>query len=248
MVILHLSEQELKIKVFAHWAGLYGADKVALEQINRIRNSGLMDNIDQFYICINGDLTQFLNSVSALQEYKNIRFIIKDDVSVWEYPTLTFLHQQCQLDTEDSAVFYYHLKGLSRPNAFATDWRRFLEYWNIDNWRACYETLQQGYDTVGVNYTRSEDGIQWPHYSGNIWWARSSYIKKLRSLPDPKKPATSPVSEFTGYTYAPHTFRFDHEAWIGSGKPKYFEIAESPGKGYTGFHYHNPYPEHLYKL
>lgn len=242
------TEQPLRIKLFMHWADLPGATVIANEQITRLRKSRLLESAEVVFVCVNGNIVNFIDSIQLLQDCANVRFVtVSDTVNHCEYPTLTFLQEQVIKDPE-CAVFYFHLKGVSRNTGPSKDWRLFLEYWNIDNWRANVEMLEQGYETSGVNYTVSPEGNHWPHYSGNFWWARGDYIKRLRQLPDPKLPFPGPVSEFTGYTYDSTQFKFDHEAWIGSGQPNYYEISNSPGKQYTGFHYHYPYPESVYKL
>ena len=49
-------------------------------------------------------------------------------------------------------------------------------YCLVDNSDKCIKLLNI-YDTVGVNVREHDENPL--HYSGNFWWARSSYLQKL---------------------------------------------------------------------
>jgi hypothetical protein len=61
-------------------------------------------------------------------------------------------------------------------------WVDYLLYFNVSHWQECVNELQQGHDACGVNlkggYDNHKDNY---HFSGNFWWAKSEYIKKLYS-------------------------------------------------------------------
>ena len=91
---------------------------------------------------------------------------------------------------EDMKILYLHSKGITSTlkhlemtewgaSTFKTYyyWRQFLNWGVIENWRKCYEALRIN-DIAGVNYYNEPS----KHFSGNYWWANSSYIKRL---PDP---------------------------------------------------------------
>jgi hypothetical protein len=56
-------------------------------------------------------------------------------------------------------------------------WRKFLEWGTIEHWIDCVNHLNDS-DVVSCNYA------PWPmkHFSGNYWWSKSEYIKKLPDL------------------------------------------------------------------
>ena len=57
--------------------------------------------------------------------------------------------------------------------------------YNVSMWKTCVNLLNNGYNTVGVNYYKFSIQIP-PHYSGNFWWGRSDYIKKLDYIDENK--------------------------------------------------------------
>jgi hypothetical protein len=101
------------------------------------------------------------------------------DVSLYETPTINLLHKHA-VDTEDADnfnVLYLHTKGVTRINVNVDDWVKYMIYFNICEHKTCIEHLtKHGYDTVGVNLFTTPP----IHYSGNFWWAKSSYLKKLK--------------------------------------------------------------------
>lgn len=241
----------MKKVVFYHLNDLPGWNELMSDQLTKMSESGLLEEADTVYLCTNGNPASFTAATAALKEYENVHWHhVSDRYDLWEYPTLDFLKKTCDSSTEEFYVAYIHLKGLSRPaDGPRRNWREFMDYWTIERWEDNIKTLDQNYDTVGVNYNDSDRGQNgWPHYSGNFWWARASYIRKLTPLVNPLAmqwgtPSTLLIqANGEGVRLDPGNFRFEHEAWIGSENPAYFEIAYSPGKYDHDFHQHQLYP------
>jgi hypothetical protein len=211
---------------------------------------------------MNGSLMKFHDLAKLLEGRDKFRLVhTSDTASLMEWPGLDFLKKFCDQQEQEHHVLYWHLKGVSQlQHQGLHDWRKYLEYWTIDRWQDNVAKLDEGYDTSGTNWISEPFlGIDrvprnWNHYSGNFWWARSSYIKNLKALPHPDSYVTGSTSELTGYPINSNNwYRFDHEAWIGSGRPKAAEIHRSPGGNhdmqgsYPGWHYHHRYSESNYK-
>lgn len=245
-----------KLNVVYQCCDLPGSENLSLAQIKRLMASDLSD-VATVYLSLNGDLVKFLPLVELVKDRSNFRICHTSDRSnLMEYPALNLVKDVADLATEEEYLMYFHLKGITHlNNQGIIDWRNYMEYWTIDRWRDCIELLDRGHDTCGTNYIHGNFlGIDlktrnWQHYSGGFWWARTSYIKKLKRLVHPDEYVMGSVSEYTGYTIDKNTYRFDHEAWIASGKPNWTEVHSSPGgmSGYPGWHYHHTYPEHMYK-
>lgn len=236
-----------KIKIFMHLNDLPGAHELMSEQLTRLSEHELLETAETVFLCTNGNELNFMEAQNVLASERNIKFIhTSNRTDLWEYPTLDLVKRNCDAAAnEEYNVFYFHLKGLSRlGDGRVTDWRNFMEYWMIDNWRTCVEKLDSGYDLVGTNIIEQP----WLHSSGNFWWSKSSYIKnKLSALPNPEKDIKwGTPSPYTGAILDGGNFRYDHEAWIGTGEPKWFEIAKTPGKEIPGWHFENLYPESNY--
>jgi hypothetical protein len=234
-----------KIKIFMHLNDMPGSHALMSEQLSRLSETGLLDQANRVFLCTNGKEENFLKAMEVMSVYGQVRFIhTANRTDFWEFPSLDLLKRNCDADgDEEFNVFYFHLKGLSRLNdQNVIDWRKFMEYHMIDRWEECVEKLESGYDLVGTNIIEKP----WLHTSGNFWWSKSSYIKKLDPLISPDKYQWGTPSKYTGAVLDGGNFRYDHEAWIGSANPTFFEIASTPGKEEPGWHFKNPYPEELY--
>jgi hypothetical protein len=233
-----------KIKIFMHLNDLPGAFDLMGDQLSRLSESGLLDVANQVLLCTNGNDNNFVPAIHAMNDYHNVKFYhTSSRTDLWEWPSLDLLKRNCDAADEDFYVLYFHLKGLSRlGDARVTDWRNYMEYWMIDQWAACVEKLDQGHDLVGTNIIEQP----WLHSSGNFWWSRASYIKKLEHLPNPDTLPWGTPSKYTGAILDGGNFRYDQEAWIGSKQPNWVEIHSSPGKQTPGWHFDNLYPESEY--
>lgn len=233
-----------KIKIFMHLNDLPGAHELMSEQLSRLSEHELLETAETVFMCTNGNELNFYDAQNVMSEYRNVRFIhTSNRTDLWEFPTLDLVKRNCEAADEEYNIFYFHLKGLSRlGDNRVTDWRRFMEYWMIDHWRDCVNKLESGYDLVGTNIIEQP----WLHSSGNFWWSKSSYIKTLEALVSPENYSWGTPSKLTGAVLDGGNFRYDHEAWIGSGNPTWYEIASTPGKHTPGWHFDNNYPESEY--
>ena len=209
------------------------------EQIETIIDSGIMDHCQLFLYC-NYDINNYQWAIDRLKTYKNVHFIdsgaIPED---YEILTLAGLKNSCDADPVESYVLYIHHKGITRPHSEAVrDWRNLMMYFNVTKWRDCVEKLDQGYDTAGVNW-RENFPNEYPHYSGNFWWAKSSYIKRLPAFQHPHENGYRPQFRFSGWLH-----KQDAEFWIGLGQPKSAVLYSSGG---YHDHYQLPYPPEIYR-
>lgn len=87
---------------------------------------------------------------------------------------------------EDFNILYLHSKGvtsvsrhLKTHNIFAYllyfNWRQYLQWAVIENWKKCVGALDKGYDIASANFMT--DPVS--HVSGGIWWSKASYIRNL---------------------------------------------------------------------
>lgn len=250
------------ISVFYNVCDLPGSSHLITKQLLRFLSSDLAEKAKTVYVAMNGNLVNFYDMAKLLEGRHNFKLVHTSATSkLMEWPGLDLLKKFCDQQEDEHYVMYWHLKGVSQlQHAGLHDWRKYLEYWTIDRWQDNVANLDLGYETCGTNLiTDPFLGIDrvprnWNHYSGNFWWARASYIKKLNPLPHPDDYKPGSNSQLTGYPIDDNKwFRFDHEAWICSGKPKAFELHRSPGGNhdlegsYPGWHYHHLYPESNYR-
>lgn len=185
--------------------------EVVAELSGAITGSGLYDEAGLLACSIVGDG----NVDGLLGEKWEIHRTGK--LTDYEYPTLQLLHQDA-LNTPGEFYLYLHTKGVGRPSAHRTAWRRYMTHCVIERWEECVHYLEQGYTCVG------NDWHEWKHFAGNFWWARGDYIA---SLCDPRemipKGSKGP--------------RYGAELWIGSGRAKPFELM-----AVNRIHLHHPHP------
>ena len=167
----------MKIKVFVHLNDLPGAFDLMSEQLTLASETGLLDAAEEVILCTNGNVNNFASAKEVMAEFENVKFVhVSDNTGLWEFPTLDYMKHVVDTSTEEFYICYFHLKGLSRlGDQRVQDWRHYMEYWCIDRWEDNVAKLNEGMDTVGANYVEGP----WAHYSGNFWWARASYVRKL---------------------------------------------------------------------
>jgi ADP-heptose:LPS heptosyltransferase len=243
-----------KLKVYYHVSELPGWQTIMSDQLSKLSEKELLFAATEINICVVGNINNFKEAKETTKRFDNIKWHhISDKVELMEYATLDFLKKECDASTEEFYLLYMHQKGITRPTDRNTaDWRQYLDYWSIEQWKMSIGKLDDGYDIVGTNWI---DGYEphtdangkkvnvWPHFSGGTWWTRASYIRKLEPLIHPDKIPMGETSKLTRLEYNSVTWRYDHEAWHGAGNPKQYTLDKTPGSTqYAGWHFHNPYP------
>lgn len=184
------------------------------EQIQRVINSGLLDEAKGMYVSITG------SPELKILEHPKITYLYQTR-NTYEASTINLLREHAI--SSDCFALYMHTKGASyighpsEPNVIA--WRHFMEYFNIDKWRNCVEALENGYDCVGVNWWGDH---KFPHFSGNFWWTTSDYVRTLPVM----------ISD-----------RLRCEFWIGQNNPKAISLCDNGKAFYTTFIDENEYRE-----
>lgn len=201
------------------------------EQIGAIRRSGLSElakvkmalTMPMFWTAAgnilfhrNGDQNDFIHFHTAVEEYVTTRYpfvevIARRDCSetnLFEGFTLDLIHKYSQTVSQDTNILYLHTKGITRNSAQTSNWREVLQHFCIHRWANCVRELET-HDAVGVT-----DGSSDHVFSGNVWWARSDYLKRL-----------APPLETQLYAELPEMwpdqrdYRYAFELWVLTGRP-----------------------------
>ena len=141
----------------------------------KIKESGLYQKVNEIRCCILGTFEATFFTDPKI-------YIVKSspDLSLYEKFTLDLLHDDAM--KENFHVLYIHTKGVS--NQYVTnlvkaanvkDWVNYMCYFLMYKHEKCIELLSGSADTVGVSLRN----IHKLHYSGNYWWSKASYIRKL---------------------------------------------------------------------
>ena len=99
-----------------------------------------------------------------------------------ELPTIQLVDSFCR-EHLDYKILYLHTLSVSTYNwdiLGYKDRRDLYFYFTIDRYKDCIEALNE-YDACGSNWNKDIQKFAKyaPHFSGNIWWANSSYIQTL---------------------------------------------------------------------
>jgi hypothetical protein len=229
--------------VFLHLVDLQGSKFIAYELIDELIKTGLADQSEIFVYC-NYDESKFDWLKEKVKDKKSFNlFFQKNNPRNVEIPTLIELEKFCEDLDEESNILYMHHKGASQPyNVCVADWRKLMMHFTITHWKKCVEELETN-DVVGVNWRVRP----YNHFSGNFWWAKSSYIKQLPKLDLPEK--YNYESQFNFKLPWGDGYRHDAEFWIGLSKPKQFclhrtDFGEEIDDWFN--HYTTRYPKEKY--
>lgn len=206
------------IKLYYHIADLFGWQELVDEKISLMKNYGLWDKVDEIHLLLHYDQNSFKNWLLQFSHDKRIKisFFNESCRPLGESYSNRYIWKDCWNTNQEFFLLRFHTKGLYQRTFphwnVAEKWNEYFDYFNLERWEDCVNALNQGYDVAGVNW--------WPpsHFSGNIWWAKSSYIKNLPLLTAPhlincKKQINASFSN-----------RHDAELWIGLKNPKVKEF------------------------
>jgi len=184
-----------EIEVFFHILAINGSEYIVDSLFSSLISSNLYDYSSNINLIILGDKNLISKHWLSLPKVK-INFF-SPDTQYCEFPAIQSVYN---LSLEkDKQICYFHTKGVTKDNVYTTDWRNYLSYFNIDQWRERSDDLKR-FDTSGVNLLGAKRNKHMPvstwaihpstaplHYSGNFWWANASYV---RTLPDPMREFT----------------------------------------------------------
>lgn len=219
----------MKLRVFVHFVNLPGAMYIAREMFDSFVNSGLIDNAEFAIYCNYGyDEFEWLRERSKLYPKIELFYPKTTPGKEFEIPTIIALKDFCDNQNSEYCVLYLHQKGATAPTDLLKDkWRKQMIDANVTNWESMVEKLEQGFDTAGIflqkevqlNKLGINVGKNKYHYAGNFWWAKSSYIKKLNPLKNPKDAYYQPQITVFSNLMIPNKHRFDAEFWVGMCNP-----------------------------
>jgi hypothetical protein len=156
--------------------------------IDYINNNDILDKLDLLIINNIGtdipyDKYNSINSINSIN-YNKIKIInYSSDIHLYEICTIKLLHKFSNIMdsiNKDVKVLYLHTKGSTCPNnKCVSDWINLMLYFMVSQHDKCIDLLDH-YDSIGINYIGNNiEGTIKPHWSGNFWWSKTSWIKNL---------------------------------------------------------------------
>ena len=225
------------IDVYIHIGVLNNVNEVLSNILNTIHNSGLYNNCESIYLCVNGDYNKL--EYDDCDKYELIINDLNIEDSRMEFPTLDLIKKNSNI--RNNKILYLMTKGVTKPsNINIKQQLDMLLYFNVDKWEDRLNELSS-YDCTGVNLNGNKtdldhDPLTWGygkaplHYSGNFWWTTPTHVNKL------PKPSDWCISD----DYV--RYRMMCEMWICQIEAKYNSCHQSGVNHYT-----SPYPSYKYK-
>ena len=211
--------------------------EMIISQLRLLISSGLFKACDKLYIGIIPNNIVDKNWLTSFWENIDdgkVEVKYYDDNNE-ETDTLKWIKSYSQ-DNPNDHILYFHTKGVTKQNEATEDWRKYMEYFVVKNWKNCITKLNEGIDACGVLWNSDTAFGHYPHFSGGMWWANTSYINTLK------------------HEWLDSSWRYHREFWIGSNPNinvhefhnSRMNDKEEFGKG--GSHYDKTYPEINYKI
>jgi hypothetical protein len=206
-----------------------------------LKSSGLLDHAELYaHLLYNESSYDWLKE--EYKDYKNIKWIFNPRAlpDEKETPTAILMKEVADSATEEFYALYLHQKCVTHSGKptynNCVEWRHMMQYWNIERWRDCVSKLDEGYDSVGCCLVDND----WlgPHYSGNIWWSRSSYLQKCRKYQPPAEVGFDGQGKQQGHNRC----HYDVESWLGTANGKMATLYNSGVN-----HYHVSWPKERYR-
>jgi len=152
--------------IFFHIATLGKWKEICQDIFEKIERSGLIDEVSKIYVGLVGNEPFNFG-------YKKIEVMYRGDLKNFEFLTIERLLQFSKQNPE-AKVLYIHTKGVTNDVHPIEDWRNYMAYFVIEQYKICLEKLDE-FDVCGVDWVEKPS----KHFSGNFWWANASYLNSL---------------------------------------------------------------------
>jgi hypothetical protein len=163
----------MNVYVYIHIACINNYKDVFCDLITKIKESGLYDVITEIRCCVLGSYDK-----EIFDDSKIVIWATNDNLKSYEKFTINKIKSDAE--TEEFKFLYLHTKGVTKPNNInIKKWVNYMCYFNIYKHDLCLNLLDEN-DTVGVEMIDHRA----LHYSGNFWWSKTDYVKKLRKCDD----------------------------------------------------------------
>jgi hypothetical protein len=200
----------------SHW------ELLLYEQLDCIEDSLLHHQCD-VEICVSSNQENYKKLQKIIKSYSFLQSTwfdtdIEKNKNHYEGTTLLKLYDEC--DKYDN-VGYIHGKGITNLTKYTNKWRKTLEYAILEKYQDNLNALKNNNDVSGIFWLKNQY-----YFSGNFWWARSSYIK---TLPRPVIDKWNLFNETNTFISIKHNYmlwssNYRYEAWIGINNPKVNDI------------------------
>lgn len=189
---------------------LFNSFTIVTEQVEQMRQSGLLDACSEMIVGCNGG-----------EESRDVAHLLLPEKSKIVYhglesksENLTIVEIEKWVPQHPNwCVLYFHAKGISHDpesidGRLRTKWRVCMMKHLVEGWQQCVHYLTTGYEAVGCHWMDGADHTQ--HiFGGNFWWASSNYLSTLPSIYKRDRIKVSGIASAES--------RYEAEVWLGNG-------------------------------
>ena len=185
---------------------------IVADQLSTLTASGVYDVLESIYVTPRGGMSAtdgFPDSELVRGKFHFLPHATEGN----EIDSLVHIHNFCKAPDEiNTAILYFHTKGSYHNSNGHTWWRKSMDCFVLTP--RCLEIMET-YDTCGLRMTPFPE----PHYSGNFFWTRCGYVRKLVDPALYRDNATfreSFESVVKGPDWCVGSGRYWAEHWVGS--------------------------------
>ena len=178
------ADETAGIDIVYHIATLNNWEDIVREQLATVAKSGLGQACDSLTVTVVGEEIERVYPLFASLSFLDKVHIVHSgaDLHLYEFPGIEMVQQIAQ-SKPNTHILYFHIKGVtrygSRQERPVQLWRRYMEYFTVERWRACIDALKSA-DICGVEWLQHRS-----IFAGNFWWARASYLRTCQLLHGP---------------------------------------------------------------
>jgi hypothetical protein len=161
------------VHIYYHIYAIDGVESIVDEQINLIKTYFDFPYILNLGISIADDNAPIDYIINKFEKIRDVRS--KGN----EFVTLDLIEKDKEKFGDSDYILYLHTKGASKQDLEnVISWRHLMNYFNIEKVKNIFKLFEKtDYNTYGVLLGNVG---KWKLYSGNFWWAKSSYLKTIK--------------------------------------------------------------------
>tara|TARA_Y100000389_G_scaffold199835_1_gene239014 strand:- start:3977 stop:4675 length:699 start_codon:yes stop_codon:yes gene_type:complete len=171
-----------KVYIYFHICAINNWVDIVRNIFTKFKEYGVYDKVDEVRVFLLGKKQYTGSAIFSID--KKIKIInVCNYAMVYERFTLESLKKDSM--RENFKVFYLHSKGVSLKNQgkeakeSIRNWTNKMLDLSLKKMDNVLNKLDE-YDTLGCNFKDTE--VFGAHFSGNFWWSKSQYIRKLGSI------------------------------------------------------------------
>lgn len=222
----------MKIAIFYHCLFAHGeppafsdtAFSIVAEQMQHLRDTGLLEAASHFCVGLNGDDDSSVVAGIVIPEKAQI--VLHGPQCRNECRSIRMIEEWLP-GHEDWYVLYFHAKGCTRApsDPLGWLWRACMTRHVVTNWRQCMADLDAGFEAVGCHWMQPPATPPGQFiFAGTFFWTTGKFLATLPSIMERERIKVSGLDSIES--------RYEAEVWLGNG-PRPPRIKDYHGPGWN---------------